>query len=271
MSHVLYDLRDKTALVTGGAGGIGSMTARQLVAKGANVALIDIDEAGLERLGEELGERAWWQLADVRRSTDLESAVAGAASKFGGIDVAIANAATHRIDRIETIDPLEFERVVDTTFLGVWHTVRAALPHVLAAQGYVLHVLSMGGVLHSPFNAPYAAAKAAVNAFANTLRLEVRDRGVDVGVIYFGLIATEIGVEGVKHPLIAPIVRGLPPRLIRPRPVDGAARAIVDAIRNRQRVVVFPKTYGPPVRVADFSQRMMERQLRRAVRRSGRG
>ena len=118
----------------------------------------------------------------------------------------------------------------------------------------------MGGVLRSPFNAPSAAAKAAVQAFANTLRLEVRNRGV--GAIYFGLIATRIDIEGVKHPLIAPIVQGLPPRIIRPRRIEEAVRAIVDAIQNFRRAVVFPKTYGPPVRVADFFQQTSERQLR---------
>ena len=69
---------------------------------------------------------------------------------------------------------------------GVWHTIQATLPNVLGARGYILHVLSMGGVLRSPFNAPSAGAKAAVQAFANTLRLEVRNRGA--GAIFFGLI-----------------------------------------------------------------------------------
>jgi hypothetical protein len=66
----------------------------------------------------------------------------------------------------------------------------------------------------------------------------------------------------VKHPLIAPIIQGLPPRIIRPRRIEEAVRAIVDAIQNRRRAVVFPKTYGPPVRVADFFQQTSERQLR---------
>jgi NAD(P)-dependent dehydrogenase (short-subunit alcohol dehydrogenase family) len=268
VARTSYDLANRTVLITGAAGGIGSETARQLTAAGANVALLDIEPAGLERLAEELGDRAWWQRADVKSMADMEAAVEGAVARFGGIDVVVANAAAHRLERIEAIDPGEFERVVEVTFLGVWRTVRAALPHVLAAHGYILHVLSVGGVIHSPFNAPYAASKAAVQAFANTLRLEVEDRGVAVGVIYFGLIDTETGIAGVKHPLMAPIMESMPRRLVRHRPVAEAARAIVLGIERRSRVLVYPRIYAPPVRVADFFQRLGERQLRRAIRRA---
>jgi NAD(P)-dependent dehydrogenase (short-subunit alcohol dehydrogenase family) len=268
VKRVSYELAGRTVLITGAAGGIGSETARQLTRAGADVALLDIEAAGLERLAEELGGHAWWRRADVRSLPDVEAAVAGAVARFGGIDVVIANAATHQLERIEAIDPSDFERVVDVTFLGVWHTVRAALPHVLEGRGYILHVLSMGGVIHSPFNAPYAASKAAVQAFANTLRLEVEDRGVAVGVIYFGLIDTETGIAGVQHPLMAPIMEAMPRRLVMHRPVAEAAKAIIRGIERRSRVLVYPRIYAPPVRMADLFQRLGERQLRRAARRA---
>jgi NAD(P)-dependent dehydrogenase (short-subunit alcohol dehydrogenase family) len=159
VSRVYYHLRDKTVLITGGAGGIGSETARQLVAVGANVALLDVHHERLEQVAEDLGDRVWGRPADVTSPADLEAAVAGTVERFGGIDVVVANAATFALGRIESLDPEVFDHVVEVTFLGVVHTVRAALPHVIAARGFVSHISSGGGVIQSPFNAPYSASK----------------------------------------------------------------------------------------------------------------
>lgn len=268
MSRVSYDLRGKTVLITGAAGGIGSETARQLIAGEANVALLDIDEERLEKIAQDLGDRAWAQRADVTSPAELEAAVSGAVARFGGIDVVVANAATFALGPVETLDPAEFQRVVEVTFLGVWRTVRAALPHVIARRGFISHISSGGGVIQSPFNAPYSAGKAAVHAFANTLRLEVEDRGVGVGIVYFGLIATEPGLASMRDPIIGPIIRAMPQRLVRPRPVDEAARAIIRGIEERRRVVVYPRMFAPPVAIGDFFQRLSEAQLRRAARKA---
>jgi NAD(P)-dependent dehydrogenase (short-subunit alcohol dehydrogenase family) len=270
MSRVHYDLRNKTVLITGGAGGIGSETARQLVAKGAQVALLDVNEGKLEQVAKQLGNRAWAQRADVTSQADLESSVAGTVERFGGIDVVVANAATFALGRIESLDPEVFDHVVEVAFLGVVRTVRAALPHVIAAHGFVSHISSGGGVIQSPFNAPYSASKAAVQAFANTLRLEVEDRGVGVGIVYFGLIATQPGLASIRDPIIGPIIEAMPQRLVKPRPVAEAARAIIRGIEERRRVVVYPRMFAPPVRISDFFQRLSEAQLRRATRKAHR-
>jgi NAD(P)-dependent dehydrogenase (short-subunit alcohol dehydrogenase family) len=103
VSRVHYDLRGKTVLITGGAGGIGSETARQLVAVGANIALLDVHHERLEQVAKELGGRAWGRPAGVTSSADLEAAVAGTVERFGGIDVVVANAATFALGRIESL------------------------------------------------------------------------------------------------------------------------------------------------------------------------
>lgn len=266
MGRISYELRDRTVLITGAAGGIGGETARQVVARGGNVVLLDIDAGGLGRLADDMADRAWAQYADVTSVSDLEAAVEEAVERFGGIDVVIANAATFTLGAIESVNPEAFERVVEVTFLGVWRTVRAALPHVIASRGFVSLVNSAGSVVVPPFNAPYSASKAAMRAFGDTLRLEIEPRGAGVGLVYFGLIDTEAGLKAFTDPLMGPIVRAMPRRLTKPRPVSGAARAIIRGIEERRRVVVYPRMYAPPIVVADLFQRFGDAQLRRAAR-----
>ena len=82
----------------------------------------------------------------------------------------------------------------------MWRTVRACLPHVIERQGYVLVVASLAAAIHGPGMAAYAASKAGAEAFADSLRVEVKRLGVDVGVAYFGFIDTDLVRGADAHP-----------------------------------------------------------------------
>src|SRR5207248_7677139 len=139
-----------------------------------------------EALGAELGDAAAWWEADVRDAAAVERAVGGAVERFGGIDVAMANAGiAPPAKTVAGIEPEDFERVIDVNLLGVWRTVRAALPHVIERRGHVLAVASMAAAVHLPLMAAYAAAKAGVSALADCLRIEVAATGTTVGCAYF--------------------------------------------------------------------------------------
>ena len=176
----------RVVLVTGAAGGIGSQTARRLVDGGHRVALVDIDGAAVERLSTELGDLSLAVRADVTSLNDLEHAVAATVDRFGRLDAVIANAGIEILGPLETMPMADVDRVIQVDLLGVWKTLRAALPQVIRSRGYVLVVSSVSAATPGPFNAAYNAAKAGVSAMARTVRLEVRGRGVRVGVAYFG-------------------------------------------------------------------------------------
>ncbi|BBY76807.1 hypothetical protein MPRF_37060 [Mycolicibacterium parafortuitum] len=168
----------RTVFITGGARGVGAEVARRLHARGANLVLTDLDAAPLAELRDRLGaQRVHTAVADVRELTDMQAAADAAAERFGGIDVVMANAGIASYGSVLQVDPQAFRTLMDVNVLGVFHTVRATLPSVLQRRGYVLVVSSLAAYAASPGLAPYHASKAAVEHFANALRLEVGYRG----------------------------------------------------------------------------------------------
>jgi NAD(P)-dependent dehydrogenase (short-subunit alcohol dehydrogenase family) len=131
-----YDLSGRTVLITGAARGIGAAAATRLHGKGANVALVGLEADRLEELAARLGSRAAPFEADVVDAGALEGAVAGAVERFGGIDVAIANAGIHFIGALASSPPEQVDRVLAVNLSGVWRTDRAVLPHLAERRGY---------------------------------------------------------------------------------------------------------------------------------------
>jgi NAD(P)-dependent dehydrogenase (short-subunit alcohol dehydrogenase family) len=229
-------------LITGSARGIGADAARRLASKGANVALVDRDVVGLERIVAELGDRSAAFVADVTDSAVLEAAIAGTVERFGGVDVVIANAGiSGEPATVATIDPAEFERVIEINLIGVWRTVRAALPQVVERRGYVLPIASVAALIPGPLIAAYAASKHGVEGFARSLRLELAHTGVRVGVGYFGFIDTEMVRDAVAHPAVAHGMSLLPGVLSRPLPVGVAGAAIARGVECRAKRVYAPR------------------------------
>ena len=129
---------------------------------------------------------------DVTDWDALRAAVAGTVEQLGGIDVVIANAGIAPWGPIRTIEPEAFEATIEVNLLGVWRTVRTALPHVIERKGYMLPIASLAAAIHAPIIGHYNAAKAGVEGFADALRMEMRPYGVDVGCGYFGFLDTDM-------------------------------------------------------------------------------
>ncbi|RKT51631.1 short-chain dehydrogenase/reductase [Saccharothrix australiensis] len=236
--EVTVDVAGKVVLITGAARGIGAEVARRLAAGGARVALVGLEGDELRRVAERCGGRAWE--ADVTDWQALEAAVEGVVGHFGGIDVVVANAGVAATGFVRSIDPAAFERVVDVNLLGVWRTVRTCLPHLIASQGYCLVVSSLAAIVHIPGNAAYSAAKAGCEAFADSLRAEVRHLGVGVGVAYFSWISTDMVESADRHPVFGPLRRGMRGPAGRKYPVSAAAKAVVRAVERRARTAHAP-------------------------------
>ena len=230
----------KVVLITGAARGIGAESARHLARAGARVSLVGLEPLELEKVAAEIGANAIAIEADVTDQDALERAVAETLERFGGIDAVIANAGVAPAGTMRYIDPEAFDRTIEINVLGVARTIRACLPHVIDRQGYVLAVASLAAVAHAPGMAAYTASKAAVEAMANVLRLEVRHLGVDVGVAYFSWIATDMVSGGDEHPAFAGTRAELKGPLGTTYPVAAAGEAVLDGVARRRRWVTVP-------------------------------
>jgi NAD(P)-dependent dehydrogenase (short-subunit alcohol dehydrogenase family) len=256
----------KTVLVTGAARGIGAATARRLHAAGANVALVGLEPDELERLAGELGDRAAAFEADVTDLGALEAAVAGIVERFGGVDVVIANAGVAPNGSVASVDPEVFDRTIEVNLLGVFRTVRAALPHVVAARGYVLIVSSASALVHTPLMAAYTASKAGVEAFGDALRGELAHTGTKVGVAYFSFIDTDMVRKSFDRPSSQRARDSTPTLFSRVAPLDEAVDAIERGIVTRARHVYAPKSVGPMIWLRSLIQPLSELGLRRDKR-----
>lgn len=271
----------QVVFVTGAARGIGAAVAKRLAAEGAKVALVGLEPDELAKVAADCGPDAAWFTADVTDAATIEAAVQGTVERFGGIDVVISNAGIATGGPVRGMDPAAWERVVEVNLLGSWRTVRAALPHVIARRGYVLQVASVAAFVHGPFMSAYAASKAGIEAFADSLRTEVAHLGVDVGVAYFFWIDTDMvrgadargGLSGLRQR----ITRG---PLSKVYPVADVATAVADGVGRRARHVFVPRWIraglllrGPLATLADRQARRevpaMEQQMLAEIEREG--
>lgn len=235
-------VKQKVVLITGGARGVGAEVARRLHATGANLVLTDVDEAALREIGTDLGEdRVLTAVADVRDLAAMEDVAARAVDRFGGIDVVMANAGISTYGSVLKVDPEAFRTLVDVNIVGVFNTVRAALPAVIDRRGYVLIVSSAAAFAASPGLAPYDTAKAGVEQFANALRLEVAHLGVAVGSAHMLWIDTPL-VQDAKSdlPSFRKMLDALPGPLGKTTSVEACGKAFVKGIEQRKRYVYCP-------------------------------
>jgi NAD(P)-dependent dehydrogenase (short-subunit alcohol dehydrogenase family) len=242
----MSSVRGKVVFITGGAAGVGAEVAHRLHAKGAKLVLTDIDEELLARQRDELGtDRVLTVAADVRDLAAMQGAAAAAAERFGGIDIVLANAGIASYGSVLQVDPEAFKRVLDINVLGVFHTVRATLPSVIERRGYVLIVSSLAAYAAAPGLAPYNASKAAVEHFANALRLEVAHRGVDVGSAHMSWIDTAL-VRDSKADMstFGEMLSRLPGPLKTTTSVARCGEAFVKGIEGRRTRVNCPGWVG---------------------------
>lgn len=235
-------MRGQVVLITGAARGIGAESARRLAARGARVALVGLEPEELERVARSCGPEALAVEADVTDRDALDAAVGQTAERFGGIDAVVANAGIASASLVHTTDPAAFERVIEVNLLGVYRTVHACLPHVMQRRGYVLVIASVAAINSGfPLAAAYAMSKAGVEAFGNTLRIEQRHHGVDVGVGYFSWIATDMVNGADEHPSFRLLRSKLKGPFAKTYPVSDAADAVVRGIERRAGHVVAPR------------------------------
>jgi NAD(P)-dependent dehydrogenase (short-subunit alcohol dehydrogenase family) len=256
-----FDVSGRTVFITGAARGIGAATAARLHAKGANVALVGLEPERLEENAARLGDRAVNFEADVTDIDALRRAVDATVARFGGIDVAIANAGIAFVGALATAPVEQVERTLAVNLLGVWRTDRAVIGEIAKRRGYLLNISSLSAIAHAPLMGPYTTAKAGVEALSDALRMEMAPSGTRVGCAYFGFLDTDLVRAGFAEPAVQAMNARAPSFIRNPAPVSIAIDAIERGIERRSARIWAPRWIGPMLLLRGLIQPLTERRL----------
>lgn len=200
-----FSLGGQVAVITGAASGIGAATARRFARAGASLVLADYlvdghDMAALVTELTALGAQVEVRAVDVRSEDDVNRLVIAAISRFGRLDIAVANAAIARIAPLEAMTEADFQDTIDVDLTGVWRLFRAALPAMReAGSGRLLATTSTVGVIEAwDAHAHYAAAKAGITGMVRSLAAELGPSGITVNAIAPGIIETPQTLDAVN-------------------------------------------------------------------------
>lgn len=187
-------LKDKVAIVTGAASGIGLATARRFLDEGARVAVVDIGaervDAACAQLG---GERVAGYVVDVTDRPAIDAMVVDLAARWGRIDALVNNAGVTRDARLVKMTEAQFDQVIAVNLKGVFEFTQAVVPTMIAQRsGVVINASSVVGLYGNFGQTNYAASKAGVIAFTHTWARELGPHGVRAVAVCPGFVDTPI-------------------------------------------------------------------------------
>ena len=215
-------LKGKRALVTGGASGIGAATASRLLEEGCQVAVLDRDPDGKQRLASELPDLAGVYEVDVSEHDQVQTALEAAIHDMGGVDILINNAGISIRHPFTEITPEDWQRVLAVNLTGVFYVAQAAARHMLErGSGVILSTASTNGVMGYPFYADYNASKAGVIELTRSMALELAPT-VRVNAIAPGYVLTPMQRAEYTDEMLAEVNRKIPMgRHARPEEIAG--------------------------------------------------
>ena len=231
---------DKVIVITGASDGIGAELARQLSRDKPKLVLAARRMTELQAVAaqcEALGATTFVMATDVSIEADCRSMIAHAVDRFGGIDVLVNNAGVSMHANFDEItDTGVYEKLMRINLMGsIWPT-HAALAHLKSSKGLVVAVASLAGLIGVPGRTTYCASKFAQTGFFEALRVELAPEGVDVCIVYPGVVATAIRRNGWNAKGKTAGVSGLSEE--NAMSVDECAGLIVSAMRGRKREAV---------------------------------
>ncbi len=189
------ELDGRTALITGAGGGIGRAIAVSLARRGCNLALADVNEAGMAQTAEEIGPcvRITRYGLDVSDAEAVANAPARVLAEHPGVDLLVNNAGVALGGLFEQVSEADFEWLFSINFFGVVRMTRAFLPILRRSpDARLINLSSIFGIIAPPGQSAYAASKFAVRGFSESLRHELKDSSVGVTVVHPGGVATSI-------------------------------------------------------------------------------
>ncbi len=191
-------LKDRVAIITGGASGIGAASARLFAAEGAKVALVDQDADGLARVAS--GMDAMTIVADVSSDSQARAGVASIMEKWGRIDVLLTAAGMSTGGTVDAIDEAAWDRTFNVNVKGTFLWIHYAIVHMIAAKsGSIVTVGSQLAQSSPGKNAAYVASKGAIASFTKTLAVDHALQGIRVNALMPGVIDTPMPARSLKR------------------------------------------------------------------------
>jgi short-subunit dehydrogenase len=256
-------IKGAAAVVTGAASGIGLALALELAARGADLALADRDEAGLQAVAAEIGRDAKRKVTahrvDVGEPGQIADFAQAATSAHPALNILINNAGVALLGQFSEIDQAQMDWLFNINFWGVVHSTRAFLPHLARKpEAHIANLSSIFGIIAPPGQTAYCAAKFAVRGFSESLRHELQMAGspIRLSVVHPGGIATNIarnsrtGSGVTDNALRAQSIERFD-RMAKTTPAAAARRIIEGIEKNQPRILI-----GNDARIVDLLQRL---------------
>jgi short-subunit dehydrogenase len=221
--------RDKVVMITGASSGIGRGMALEIAARGGNLALLARREDLLKEIVEETRNvKAVYATADVRDAKAVRDAADNFRKELGPIDVLIANAGIGTADHAVSLTPEHAATVIGINVLGAVNSVAAVLPEMVERKrGRLVAISSLAAYRGLAKSAAYCASKAALTAYFESLRIDLRHSGVGVTIIHPGFIKTDLtSGRHAKMPYLMEL--------------DDGVKKIVSAIEKEKKIYAFP-------------------------------
>jgi short-subunit dehydrogenase len=234
-----YDVADRRVLVTGASSGIGAGLAEAFAKAGATVGLVARRE---DRLAEVLercrqyspASRMW--VADLAHHAAVDALAVTAMSELGGVDVLVNNAGIPKRRHVTALDAATVDAVMNINYSSPVRLTLALLPQMLErGEGRILNISSVAATLSPPGEAAYAATKAAVTVFSESMAVDLWDTGVKVTIVYPGVVDTELFTLPDNDPFVAQVESIT---------VDEAVATIMQGLANEAAQVYVPAWFG---------------------------
>ena len=234
-----YDLKGKNVLVTGASAGIGAALAEAFAARGATVGIC---ARRADRLAEVLARcrahapesRSW--TVDLSDISGLGAFARQVSDEMGGVDVLVNNAGIPKRKPVQVLTPEIVDQLMQINYQSPVHLTLALLPEITERSGRIVFVSSVAARLSPPAEAAYAATKAAISAWAECMKVDLRDTGVGIHVVYPGVIDTELFHLPGNDPL--------PQTGVEMLPVEAMVEPVLGAIETGQFEVAVPDWFN---------------------------
>jgi meso-butanediol dehydrogenase/(S,S)-butanediol dehydrogenase/diacetyl reductase len=237
METIMTRFSGKTVLVTGAASGMGRAAARRFSDEGANVVVLDLDRAALEKASAELPQdRLLSQPGDTTDMAAATAAVKAAVDRFGGLDVLINNAGIFRAGTIAETSEADFERMMAVNVSGYFHMAKAAMPELVKTKGSIVMTSSVSGIGGDWGMFAYNTSKGAVTNMVRAMALDAGKDGVRVNAVNPSLTDSAMTKDMQANPeLLAKFNERMP--LGGPIPSEGIAAVMAFLASNDARYV----------------------------------
>jgi 3-oxoacyl-[acyl-carrier protein] reductase len=208
----MFDLTDKTALVTGATGGIGGAIARAFHKQGATVAVSGRQKEKLEQIATEMGERVFVLPCDLGDRAAVSRLVEDGIAKLGRLDILVNNAGITKDNLFMVMKDEQWDEVIAVNLTSTFVLMRAGARAMMRAKtgyGRIINISSVSGVIGNPGQGNYAATKAGIIGMSKSLAREVASRGITVNCVAPGFISTPM-TDALNEKQVAAIREAIP-------------------------------------------------------------